>query len=54
MKNRLPNKQLVNDQKWDIQTRTIVHEIGFYQFMKNKIGTYACEQSSKTNDDIKY
>ena len=54
MKNRLLNKQLVNDQKWDLQAQTIVHEIGYYQFMKNKIGIYTCEQSSKMNDDIKY
>ncbi len=37
IKNRLRNKQLVLDQKWDIQAQTIVHEIGYYQFMKKKL-----------------
>ena len=54
MKNRLPNKQIVNDRKWDLQAQIIVHEIGYYQFLKNKIGTYTREQLSKMDDDIKY
>ena len=28
------NKQLLYDQKWDIQARTIVHDIGYYQLKK--------------------
>ena len=44
---RLPNKQLVHDQKWDIRTQTIVHEIGYYQ-------TFTHEQSSMMDDVIEY
>ncbi len=40
---RLPNKQLVHDQKWDIQAQTIVHKIGYYW-------TFVHEQSSKMFD----
>ena len=36
IKIRVPNKQLVYDQKWDIQAVTIVHDIGYYQFKKKK------------------
>ena len=35
----IEQKKQVHDQKWDIQARTIVHEIGYYQ-------TFTHEQSS--------
>ena len=31
IKIKVPKKQLVYDQIWDIQAQTIVHEIGYYQ-----------------------
>ena len=32
---RVPNKQQVHDQKWDIQAQTIVQGIGYHQIKKN-------------------
>ena len=32
IKIKVLKKQLVYDQKWDIQAQTIVHDIGYYQF----------------------
>ena len=52
IKIRVPNKQLVHDQKWDILARTIVQDIGYYQIKKKC--TYTHEQSSMIEDIIEY
>ena len=36
IKIRVPNKQLVHDQKWDIGAQTIVHDIGYNQIKNDE------------------
>ena len=44
IKIRVSNKQLVHDQKWDIESRTIIHDTGYHQIKKN---------ANKTNKHVK-